>query len=225
MRTEISRVQVKKHSVEWVIVNVIAQLRWYFEDTAVGGSFESYLNKQFDEMDRDRTIKPRNIVMDFVERTRDVDDEVAVSKCRVETSIKVALYFCLQANKASISGKTPDKAWYFATEATKWQGIASGSEHAYYVRRNALSGLAKLGGQGRSDVYEPLRKFAIAEVGKRNYRSRRNAALSIKQSVLEMAATMRIPMSEQQAETTISGWLKGIPFASTRARELANIMR
>lgn len=218
------RARAHKESLEGVINSIIGQLRFYFEDSGIGGNYEKHLNHWFDEISRDRSISAKSIIVSFVERTKDDTDELKIARERILTSINTALYFCYKANIAQDS-KNHDKAWFFAAEASKWQGMASGSEHAYYVRRSSVKNLAASGGRGRSDIYSPLRQFVLDEVNKKSYPSKRNAALSLKDAVLSMASDLKIPMSEQQAEKTITGWLKDIPFASTRGRELANLLR
>lgn len=224
MANKTIRAQVPKESLEGVINTVIGQLRWYFEDSVIEGKFEPYLNDRFDKMEKDRSINQKSIVVNFVEGNKALNDDVEIARQRILASINIALYFCFKSNKAYAAGDV-DKAWFFATEASKWQGISGGSEHAFLVRRNTARNLAASGGRGRSDSYEPLRQFSLQAVKERAYPSRRNAALSIKTAVLKLASELRIPMSEQQAEKTITGWLKDVPFASTRGREQARIPR
>lgn len=209
------RVRTKKHTSEGVVAAVIGQLRWYFEDSVVAGNFHQYLNNKFDEMERDRTISQKTIVVNFVEETEGMDDEIKIGRRRIQAAIDVALYFCFHANKAHLTGKF-EKAWYLAAEASRWQGMAAGTEHAFHVRRNAVKNLAGSGGRGRSDKFEPLRAFAIEAVTQKKYPSKRNAALSIKADVLNLAKTINVSLSDQQAEKTICGWIDGMTFAGRR---------
>lgn len=218
------RSRTQKESLEGVITAVIGQLRWYFEDSVMAGKFENYLNDRFDKMEKDNSINHKSIVVNFLANNEAIDDEINIAHRRILAAIDVSLYFCFKANNAYDSGDI-EKAWFFATEASKWQGIAGGSEHAFLLRRNNARNFAAAGGRGRSDSYEPLRQFSLQAVKEKAYPSRRNAALSIKFAVLELASRLRIPMSEQQAEKTITGWLKDVPFASTRGRIQAGIIR
>jgi hypothetical protein len=72
---------------------------------------------------------------------------------------------------------------------------------------------ASLGGQARRDKYQPLKDFVKEKVCSRNYRSRRNAAHSIKSEVIEKANELGIALSDMQAVITITKWLKelGLP--------------
>lgn len=214
----------KRESLDGVICYVFSQLRWHFEDSRLGGNFENYLNDRMDTMARDRKIKPKTILNDFLERSKSSGNELEVARMRILCAIDISLYYCFQANRAYVAGNF-EKAWFFTTEATKWHGLTAGAENTYRTLRDSARHLASSGGRGRSDSFEPLRTFARQAVTEKNYRSRRNAALSIKPAVLELAQKLRIPLSEQQAEKTITNWLKDIPFASTRGRELADIFR
>lgn len=224
MASKIVRPRVNKYSPEWVVHSTIGQLRFYFEETMLEGKFEPYLNGRMDEMARDRAITDKSIINAFIARNRTVTDELQIARDRMITSINMSLYYCFVANLAYAKGRI-DKAWFYSTQASKWQGIASGSEHAFYVRRSVAQDIARSGGLGRRDRYEPLKQFSFEAVQKRKYPSRRNAALSIKPDVLKLAAELGIAMSEQQAEKTITGWLKDIPFASRKGRELVDMLR
>ncbi len=50
-------------------------------------------------------------------------------------------------------------------------------------------------------------------VNEKNWKSRRNATLTIKSAILNESKKLNIPLSESEAETTIGGWLKkmGLP--------------
>ncbi|WP_321865255.1 hypothetical protein [Paraburkholderia tropica] len=61
--------------------------------------------------------------------------------------------------------------------------------------------------------YEPLRKLARELAAAGNYKSKRNAALSIKDRIIAESRKTGANMSEMQAEKTITGWLGGMTFA------------
>jgi hypothetical protein len=75
---------------------------------------------------------------------------------------------------------------------------------------------SKSGASKRDAKFEPLRQFARELATKRNYASRRNAALSIKDQVLSRAKELNINLSADQAERTITKWLDGMTFAAKR---------
>jgi len=212
----IEHVHVNSETSESVIESVIATLGRHFEKYSTADKkFKDYVNSHFDKMARDRSINNRSILADFDERTLGENNEEELARHRILVTVDVSLYFCFLANEAFVARKS-DEAWFFATEASKWCGIATGTAFAFHVLLNSARTHAASGGRGRSDSYEPLRQFALEAVKKRIYPSRRNAALRIKPEVLKLAAELRIPLSEQQAERTITGWLQDVPFASTR---------
>lgn len=73
--------------------------------------------------------------------------------------------------------------------------------------------LAKQGGIGKMAKYQPLKELAKKLVNKKNFNSRRNAAMTITPVILEESKRLNIPLSEAQAVITITGWLKkmGLP--------------
>lgn len=66
------------------------------------------------------------------------------------------------------------------------------------------------GGQAKSQIYQPLRDLAKALVSAKRFQSRRNAAITIKPAILAKAKELNIPLSTDQAEDTIKGWLKSM---------------
>jgi hypothetical protein len=72
---------------------------------------------------------------------------------------------------------------------------------------------AKNGAKGRAEKYQPLKDRAFELVNARKWQSRRNAAQTIEPEILGLAKSLNIPLSEAQAEITITGWLKdaGLP--------------
>ncbi|WP_374625092.1 hypothetical protein [Pandoraea sp.] len=72
-----------------------------------------------------------------------------------------------------------------------------------------------LGGLAQAARFEPIQKHAVELANLGRYKSRRNAAMGIKDSVLEFANKKGIKMSPDQAVTTISGWLKDGGYTSS----------
>jgi len=215
--SKIEDIHANSKTSDDVINNVIRDLRRYFENysCSVNMGYENFVNSRF-EMARDRSIDIKSIVAHFHDQCSYFkDNALLIAFEEIDFAINMSLYFCFQSNEAYAVGKN-DEAWFFATEASKWLGKAAGCERAALAHQDTARNLAASGGQGRSALYKPLRQFVLKAVKERNYPSRRNAALSLKPLVLKLAAELRIPMSEQQAEKTITGWLKEIPFASTQ---------
>ena len=74
--------------------------------------------------------------------------------------------------------------------------------------KNTLTENAQKAVKAKIARYNPLIDFTINEYLKRNYKSRRNAAMTLKPSVLAFGKTIDVNLSELQAETTIYNWLK-----------------
>lgn len=70
----------------------------------------------------------------------------------------------------------------------------------------------KSGASKRDSKFEPLRQLARELATKRKYPSKRNAALSIRQQILDKANELGIKLSTDQAERTITKWLDGMTF-------------
>lgn len=86
------------------------------------------------------------------------------------------------------------------------EGQISGrdAQKVILARKGALSNRAR---------YEPLKKLAANLVNSRNFKSRRNAARTIMSEVVAESERLNINLSRDQAEITITGWLKelGLP--------------
>ena len=80
--------------------------------------------------------------------------------------------------------------------------------------RHPVRELAASGGNAKNNAYAPLRDMARRLAAEGKYSSRRNAALSIAETILQTAPQYGLRLSEQQAERTITGWLKGMVFTS-----------
>ncbi len=73
--------------------------------------------------------------------------------------------------------------------------------------------LAKKGGKGRGEKYKPLKELAAQLVNAGKFKSRRNAAKTIAPEIIAKSKELGFLLSKDQAETTITGWLKemGLP--------------
>lgn len=70
-----------------------------------------------------------------------------------------------------------------------------------------------MGGDGKSKKYEPLRELAKYLVSTKPFKSRRNAAITIKPEIIAKGKEIGVVLSEDQAVDTIIGWLTdmGLP--------------
>lgn len=73
--------------------------------------------------------------------------------------------------------------------------------------------LAKQGGIGKKAKYAPLKELAVKLVSEKSFKSRRNAAKTITSKIVAESERLGITLSKDQAEITITGWLKemGLP--------------
>lgn len=160
---------------------------------------------------------------EFQERAQEVEDQRfivvmrIIGEMRVTSTIKFALHHCYLAQKHVIEQRYKDAVHSMIT-GTKFAGIARGYMAGIILidPDEAIVQMAKAGARGRDKNYQPLRDFVTSEVEKRSFRSKRNAAMTLKPKVLALARELEIPLSEPQAEKTITGWLSSIPFASKR---------
>lgn len=131
--------------------------------------------------------------------------------------MQVAVAFAIQAMKAKKNSK---QAWIYACEANRWlgvlQGVISGRGLESAGGQKSISIIAALGGKKRDALYEPLRELAKDLVRNKNYKSRRNAAMSIAPEIIKRSKELGLNMSEAQAPITISDWLKDMGFAGKR---------
>ena len=72
---------------------------------------------------------------------------------------------------------------------------------------------AKKGAIAKKAQYKPLKELAEKLVNGKNFKSRRQAAITITPAIVAKSRQLNIPLSETQAEITITGWLKemGLP--------------
>ena len=89
-----------------------------------------------------------------------------------------------------------------------------GLKNGFFLGKKTQStSLAKKGGNAKKSIYQPLQELAKKMVNEKNWKSRRNATLTIKSAILNESKKLNIPLSESEAEITIGGWLKkmGLP--------------
>lgn len=125
---------------------------------------------------------------------------------------------CAFAIHASIADEigNHNEAWSYIANAHYQLGLLEGllllePSLAYVISARSTSGAKK-----RAEKFDPLRELARELATKKYYPSKRQAALGIKAEILAEAQKAGIPLSEMQAERTISGWLDGMTFGSKR---------
>lgn len=199
------------------IHTTIEQIHYCYKSSLNKDDFGVYLNTFFDDLARDPAITPEAIIREFTEGSDCLHDPRGIEELRLITAVRVSLYFCFMSNLSYEEGDTTE-AWLNATKASKWLGISYGVDQSLIVFGKELSNLARSNAKKKSEKYQPLRDYVISQAAKKNFRSKRNAALSLKDDVLKLAHELGIGLSEPQAEKTISSWLDGIVFATKRLR-------
>jgi len=142
-----------------------------------------------------------------------------VARLPIGAIVLSATYFC-RAGLARDRGQM-DFAWSCLADARYWCGVAIGQKGVDAALQKSLAGvkrdLAKTGGKARADRYAPIKEFAFGLVKSQEpasgWKSRSQAVKKIKNEVQAYAKQAEMPLSEDQAPTTIDGWLASMPDA------------
>lgn len=130
-----------------------------------------------------------------------------------EDLVGIACAYAVAAKRAS----DQDRAWTFLCQAQYWYGVSSATVVLPDAIEKAHATKASNGASKRNEKYEPLRLFARELAASGKYQSKRNAALSIRGLILSKAKELKVNLSEDQAERTITKWLDGMTFARKRS--------
>lgn len=123
--------------------------------------------------------------------------------------------YCIEAETADDTGLQV-RAWRLIGDAMYQLGLLEGTIVLEPALGQIISSRSAAGAQGRTEKYNSLRGLAKKLAQEKPFKSKRQAALSIKDEVLAKARVDGILLSEMQAERTITGWLKDMPFGSKR---------
>lgn len=126
-----------------------------------------------------------------------------------------ACAYCIEADKADEAADQA-AAWRNIANAMYYLGLFEGAIIVEPALAHIISDRSAAGAKGRDEKYDTLRALAKNLAQEKPFKSKRQAALSIKDEILAEAKAEGIPLSEMQAERTITGWLKDIPFGSKR---------
>ncbi|WP_186224491.1 hypothetical protein [Burkholderia gladioli] len=126
-----------------------------------------------------------------------------------EGPISIACAYAVAAKRAS----DRDRAWTYLCQAQYWYGVSSATIVLPDAVERAHMTKASNGASKRNEKYEPLRLLARELAASGKYQSKRNAALSIRELILSKAKDLKVNLSEDQAERTITKWLDGMTFA------------
>ncbi len=182
--------------------------------------FDIFVAKFVSDLKADPGRDSMTYISEFAASIKGLDDHVAELRLRILAGIKMALHHCVVASISPAGASTV----YTLTQASMFVGVTKGYVDGLPDEdvEDSLLLMARAGAKGRDSKYQPMRDFARAEALKRNFPSRRNAALTLKPNILEMSKKLGVNLSEQQAEKTITGWLSDIPFASKRIPPAGN---
>lgn len=122
---------------------------------------------------------------------------------------------CIEADKAEEAGDR-SSAWRHIANATYSLGLLEGLIIVEPALEHIITSRSAKGGQSRTVKLEPLRDIARKLAQEKPFKSRRQAALSIKDAVLTKARNDGITLSEMQAERTITSWLNDMSFGGKR---------
>ena len=209
MPIPLSSLDEKNATPGQLVWNIVAQLMAIYDTSVREGSFEDFHSLLYDRIASDELMSEKTIALMFIEKTKGISDENLLVLERLKAAIYLSMYRCEQSERSEIL----NEKWYFAARANWWLGTALGTETALHEIARVAKKLPRSGGAGKSNLYLPLRTLAVSLATEKKFPSRRNAVLSIRDEVLRKAKELKINLSDQQAETTITGWIRHISFA------------
>ena len=137
--------------------------------------------------------------------------------------IYISCAYCYQCKKA-LESNDRESAWAAMAEARFWVGVmkhrGSIQSELEFIVKESKSWAARQAAIVRSNArYGDIKEEAYRLVRERRpasgWPSRRNAAMNIEADILVFAKFKGKALSVEQAHTTIDGWLKDMPEAST----------
>lgn len=164
------------------------------------------------------TVKDKAIELidDFVMELNKLSDEIdSVGSLTIDRKLilKDHLQTSLMAlDDARFTLLSDDNNSYFLlpySVAIHLVGTVCGELHGAKNKSKLMSDYANL----KKAKYQPLKELAAKLVKEKNFKSRRNAAITISPEIVAESKKLGISLSEQQAEITITNWLKemGLP--------------
>jgi len=143
-----------------------------------------------------------------------MDDSLPDERFIINHPSLVLFAYCNQAMKAQEKGEI-DVAWKFLIEASYWLGMVNATSVMpaiqEVVAKNARSENAKKGGGARAKKYETYKEEAFRLIREKKpengWKSPRQASFKICDDMIAFSIKNGQPMSEQQAQKTIYGWL------------------
>lgn len=143
-----------------------------------------------------------------------MDDSLPDERFIINHPSLVLFAYCNQAMKAQEKGEI-DVAWKFLIEASYWLGMVNATSVMpaiqEVVAKNARSENAKAGGKALAKKFEAYKEEAFRLIREKKpengWKSRRQASIKICDEIVAFSVKKGQPMSEQQAQKTIYGWL------------------
>lgn len=107
-----------------------------------------------------------------------------------------------------------DNAWVGVCNAQYWMGCAVGLGYTKGAARQVFTQRSKAGAAERDKKFEPVRQYALSlVVGKEHtFKSRNNAATSLKLQVLDFAKENGIVMFDTQMVNNLNRWFAHLQF-------------
>ncbi|MFY2643004.1 hypothetical protein ACOTDF_15710 [Achromobacter insuavis] len=165
---------------------------------AYGGSSSSF-NSLVTPLRNDPDLNPQQL-HDRLHR------EDVTQSLSLRDLFEVGAAFALRAQR-HLTNQDHTLAWIDISSSQYWVGVIAGTQLAVGAGELALSERSRKGSVARTAKYQFLKDRARELVEAGNYKSRRNAALSIKDDLIKLARSQGVGLSADQAERTITKWL------------------
>jgi hypothetical protein len=198
---------------------VLATLSDYYVSSNPENKAENFIPGILNPIEQNENATGENILQDFKNRI-----EAGTPTNLQYASMLIGCAYCMQSSRALLK-KEREHAWYYMAEARYWCGVMLASTGIEEASKNAFKAARKhipqKGGKARAellyrDIKEVTFKLAREKYPPgRGWKSRREAALAIKEEVVEYSKTELEPLSPDQAFDTIYGWLAKMPDAAS----------
>jgi hypothetical protein len=142
------------------------------------------------------------MAMDILLKNGDAE-KATIEECQAALILEEVL-----AIEASLECGTAKEVFEGETEPLLDILVKRLDAHVAKLEQLETKSLARKGAKSRSENYEPLRMMARDLVSARSFKSRRNAAKTIAPDIIAEGKKIGVVLSEDQAELTISKWLK-----------------
>lgn len=194
-----------------VVCRVLSQL----ENACSSYSDSSFIKELFPKI-IEEDLSGDLFVDELLDRAESLDPSKKINAVEfILGAMTLSGVYCNEAVKA-IRLEKNNEAWSFVCDAKYWLGFVLGADSMMPHLIDGSKILARQGGQARKARFDPMRELAIKLALENKFPSKRNAAKNIAPHVLKLSEELKVRLSPDQVQDTISGWLKDVPFASKR---------